>query len=328
MEVTPSSGRKSIGSLEVDGSALETEEAHGVHNREGRCCLFRAKELESVSEHHHYSESEMKRMRTMESIDYLPQNSYVYRQWLRNEGKPSGAFTWGMYALVGFSIGVLGFVVKNLIFILTEFRMHHIKHAIENNGIFEGWLISIAISISFVLVASVAITFGAPEAAGSGLPEVIAYLNGVRVRYIFNFRICILKFISVIFAVSSGLPVGPEGPMVHLGAALGKGISQGRLTKQFDQYQTAQQRRNFLSAGAAAGIGKFIVNSKLPYVAGLTGKTVLINTTFINYTSCRLWKPCWRHTVRYGRSCILLEYAIDMANLLLCNGSDVYYQYV
>ena len=32
--------------------------------------------------------------------------------------------------------------------------MHHIKHAIENNGIFEGWLISIAISISFVLVAS------------------------------------------------------------------------------------------------------------------------------------------------------------------------------
>ena len=120
MEVTPSSGRKSIGSLEVDGSTLETEEAHGVHNREGRCCLFRAKELESVSEHHHYSESEMKRMRTMESIDYLPQNSYVYRQWLRNEGKPSGAFTWGMYALVGFSIGILGFVVKNLIFILTQ----------------------------------------------------------------------------------------------------------------------------------------------------------------------------------------------------------------
>ena len=112
-----------------------------------------------------------------------------------------------------------------------------------------------------------------------------------------------------------------KGPMVHLGAALGKGISQGRLTKQLDQYQTAQQRRNFLSAGAAAGIGKFIVNSKLPYVAGLTGKTVLINNTFINYTSCRLWKPCWRYIVRHGRSCILLEYAIDMANLLLCNGS-------
>ena len=270
MEETNAIGRSKISSLEVDAGDMQSAEAHRVHDQGGKCCLFRAKELESVSEHHHYSESEIKHMRTMESIDYLPQNSYVYRQWLRNEGKPSGAFTWGMYALVGFSIGVLGFVVKNLIFILTEFRMHHIEHAIERNGIFEGWLISIAISIPFVIIASAVITFGAPEGAGSGLPEVIAYLNGVRVRYIFNFRICVLKFVSVIFAVSSGLPVGPEGPMVHLGAALGKGISQGRLTKQFDQYQTAQQRRNFLSAGAAAGIGKFIADSTLLYFAGST----------------------------------------------------------
>ena len=156
---------------------------------------------------------------------------------------------------------------------------------------------------------------------------MIAYLNGVRVRYIFNFRICILKFISVIFAVSSGLPVGPEGPMVHLGAALGKNLARAAY-KTVRSIPNCATTSEFLSAGAAAGIGKFIVNSKLPYVAGLTGKTVLINTTFINYASCRLWKPCWRHTVRYGRSCILLEYAIDMANLLLCNGSDVYYQYV
>jgi hypothetical protein len=70
--------------------------------------------------------------------------------------------------------------------------------------------------------------------------------------------------------------------MVHLGAALGKGISQGRLTNQFGQYQTAQQRRNFLSAGAAAGIGKFIVNSTILYVAGLTVKIELINTTSLN----------------------------------------------
>ena len=106
----------------------------------------------------------------------------------------------------------------------------------------------------FALISSAVIVFGAPEAVGSGLPAVIAYLNGSRIRYIFNFRIALAKFVSVIFSVSSGLPVGPEGPMVHLGAALGKGISQGRLTKKFDQYQTAQQRRNFLSAGAAAGI--------------------------------------------------------------------------
>ena len=224
------------------------------YNPKNKCCCFNAREIESAHDNHHYDEHELKEMQKIQSIDYLPQNSYVYRQWLRNEGKPSAAFTWGMYGLVGFSVGILGFFVKNIVYILTEFRMELIKENIHHHDLFLAWVYALLLSVCFALISSAVIVFGAPEAAGSGLPAVIAYLNGSRIRYIFNFRIALAKFVSVIFSVSSGLPVGPEGPMVHLGAALGKGISQGRLTKKFDQYQTAQQRRNFLSAGASAGI--------------------------------------------------------------------------
>lgn len=56
-----------------------------------------------------------------------------------------------------------------------------------------------------------------PSAGGSGIPELIGFLNGTIIRHIFNIRTMVVKFFSCIFAVGSGMPVGPEGPMIHLG---------------------------------------------------------------------------------------------------------------
>ena len=47
---------------------------------------------------------------------------------------------------------------------------------------------------------------------------------------VFNAATLVVKFFSTIFAVASGLPVGPEGPMIHLGAMIGAGLSQGDST--------------------------------------------------------------------------------------------------
>ncbi len=56
-----------------------------------------------------------------------------------------------------------------------------------------------------------------PSAGGSGIPELIGFLNGTVVRHIFNFKTMIVKFFSCVCAVGAGLPIGPEGPMIHLG---------------------------------------------------------------------------------------------------------------
>ena len=47
---------------------------------------------------------------------------------------------------------------------------------------------------------------------------------------VFNVWTLAVKFLSCGLAVSSGLPVGPEGPLIHIGAALGSAISQGHST--------------------------------------------------------------------------------------------------
>ena len=43
-----------------------------------------------------------------------------------------------------------------------------------------------------------------------------------------SIRTLIAKFFSSVTAVGSGLPVGPEGPMIHMGALVGAGVSQAR----------------------------------------------------------------------------------------------------
>lgn len=49
------------------------------------------------------------------------------------------------------------------------------------------------------------------------MPELIGFLNGSRIRKVFSFKTMVIKFFSCVCAVGSGLPIGPEGPMIHLG---------------------------------------------------------------------------------------------------------------
>ena len=56
-----------------------------------------------------------------------------------------------------------------------------------------------------------------PCAGGSGIPEITGFLNGTNVRHIFNIKTMVVKFLSCVSCVGCGLPVGPEGPMIHLG---------------------------------------------------------------------------------------------------------------
>lgn len=54
-------------------------------------------------------------------------------------------------------------------------------------------------------------------ACGSGVPEILAYLNGVVVHGTLNLKYFVVKFISLVFAVSSGLPAAIQGPVIAMG---------------------------------------------------------------------------------------------------------------
>jgi hypothetical protein len=130
----------------------------------------------------------------------------------------------------------------------------------------------------------------APNAAASGIPEVKAYLNGVRTPKFSYFTLLLVKIFGTVLSVSSGLMVGPEGPLVHLGAIIGSLITRtrflelhtaklgsrypilnnllgwqdprfsqdqpslwSRLMQALSNFRSDEARRDFISIGAASG---------------------------------------------------------------------------
>lgn len=52
------------------------------------------------------------------------------------------------------------------------------------------------------------------------------FLNGLDIPRLVRFKTLVCKTVGIVFAVSAGLPVGKEGPMVHAGAIVAAEVSQ------------------------------------------------------------------------------------------------------
>ncbi|CAM2106606.1 unnamed protein product [Caretta caretta] len=104
------------------------------------------------------------------------------------------------------------------------------------------------------------VTFFCPAGALYGLPEVIGLLNGASIQHIFNIKTFFGTFVSCVLAVASGLFCGLDGPMIHLGAIIGCGLTQfksdtlGIQLPFFTRFWNSADKRNFITAGAGAGI--------------------------------------------------------------------------
>lgn len=95
------------------------------------------------------------------------------------------------------------------------------------------------------ILVGLLIYYGAREAKGHGVPEVMEAiaLKGGRIRP----RVAIVKTIASGLSIGSGGSVGREGPIVQIGSTLGSTIGQ-RMHLSDDRV------RNLVACGAAAGI--------------------------------------------------------------------------
>lgn len=96
--------------------------------------------------------------------------------------------------------------------------------------------------------------------SGSGIPLVKCYLNGIKVPKVVRLRTLSVKAVGVITSVVGGLAGGKEGPMVHCGAVIAAGISQGKSSsfnkdfKMLRYFRDDHEKRDFVVCGAAAGV--------------------------------------------------------------------------
>jgi len=71
------------------------------------------------------------------------------------------------------------------------------------------------------MIACVMTIYFGPGANGSGVAEVMGLLNGINYPQVIGFRTLITKIIGTTLAVSGGLCIGKEGPLLHIGSIIG-----------------------------------------------------------------------------------------------------------
>ena len=134
-------------------------------------------------------------------------------------------------------------------------QVNTIRRLLRHKWVGVAWLFNALFSVALVAASAHVVLRWAPAAAGSGVPEVMAQLNGCRLPRVFEWRTAAVKFASAVLCVGSGLPVGPEGPMIFLGATLGGLLSQGtgflrrwpllRRIWPFERFRNSLDKRNF-----------------------------------------------------------------------------------
>lgn len=230
-----------------------TDDAYGF--------LAKGRDYQPADVSHVYTKEERSTLGTYESQDYLPSYSLVYKAWLRQQKeKRLNLARWIMMGSIGFTVGFIGFLMHQFIEVLSNVRWRNAQEFVQNEGFLAAWLWSLFFSAVCALISSAIVVFLRSSAGGSGIPEVTGFLNGTLVRHVFNIKTMFVKFISCTLAVGGGMPVGPEGPMIHLGALVGAGLSQLRSETLkidlplFNRFRNTEDRRNFISAGVAAGV--------------------------------------------------------------------------
>uniref|UniRef100_A0A8C1FFG2 Chloride channel protein n=2 Tax=Cyprinus carpio TaxID=7962 RepID=A0A8C1FFG2_CYPCA len=171
---------------------------------------------------------------------------------------------WVICGLIGFLTGLIACMIDIAVEKLAGYKYLAVKQNIEKYTELGGLSISLilwaVLNSAFVMLGSLAVAFLEPIAAGSGIPQIKCFLNGVKIPRVVRLKTLVIKVFGVICSVAGGLAVGKEGPMIHSGAVVAAGVSQGRSTslkkdfKIFEYFRRDTEKRDFVSAGAAAGV--------------------------------------------------------------------------
>ncbi|BAZ41553.1 Cl- channel voltage-gated family protein [Calothrix sp. NIES-4101] len=209
----------------------------------------------------------------------MPSPVLAYR--FRNLWQPRRGLAIAEASVIGLVAALSAVLLKFGSGALGTWRVH-------SSHLFPAWIVLPLVGMVFGFLAGLLVERLAPEASGSGIPQVKATLANVPMNL--SWRVACIKLLSAIIAIGSGLTLGRQGPTVQVGAGLAAGMSRWVPT-------SPDHRRQMIAAGAGAGLAAafnapiagvlFIVEELLQDLSGLTLGTAII-ASFIGGVVSRL----------------------------------------
>ncbi|KNE66402.1 hypothetical protein AMAG_11543 [Allomyces macrogynus ATCC 38327] len=174
--------------------------------------------------------------------------------------------------VLGFLTSGMYYLMHHYTVLINDWRVNKAKELYKTSFVaFWGWLVGIGLAAGLITAV---LSIYEPSAAGSGMPEVISYLNGLeRPRYI-SFKTLVFKLIGMTLITSSGIYSGYDGPLIHTCAILGiviirnlkkipfftkayYGLPRSKWSKEtlsLLRIKRSQELQVFATLGAACGV--------------------------------------------------------------------------
>uniref|UniRef100_A0A158P9K4 Chloride channel protein n=1 Tax=Angiostrongylus cantonensis TaxID=6313 RepID=A0A158P9K4_ANGCA len=184
---------------------------------------------------------------------------YFLRRFLSFSGQTRNVLhflveDWCLSALLGIITAVLSVGMDVAIEILQHAHvvLHDVCLETSSYLAFFSWTSYIVI---LTTLSAVFCQIFSKQAVGSGIPEVKVIMHGFKLENYLTCRTLIAKMVGLTLAMGGGLPIGKEGPFVHIGAIVATLLSKITASCQYSAFFSNEGREiEMLSSGCAVGI--------------------------------------------------------------------------
>lgn len=172
--------------------------------------------------------------------------TYVWKHTFAKVGED-----WAFLALLGFVMAIISFGIDfGIDKCVTSRRLLYEYVGPNPAAKFFVWILLPVLLVQF---ATGFVHILAPQAIGSGIPEIKTILRGVVLKEYLTGRTLIAKIVGLTATLGSGMPLGKEGPFVHIASIVATLMSS--LVTQFQGiYSNESKKFEMLSAAAAVGV--------------------------------------------------------------------------
>lgn len=194
-----------------------------------------------------------------ESIGFDLRESDQHHDYLSREALPRTKsfmlLRMVLLILAGLFTGAQAVLADVVLHFLYKLRFKINDAVVESSeSAFAQGVVFVLVSVVFSCLAGYFVCYVQVLAAGSGIPEIKCYLNGINRPGVLEPVTLVAKMAGITFSCASGLHAGKEGPNIHCGAIVGALACRLGMEKWMRPINLEVEMRNFVGAGASAGV--------------------------------------------------------------------------
>ncbi|XP_075258339.1 chloride channel protein ClC-Kb-like [Convolutriloba macropyga] len=158
---------------------------------------------------------------------------------------------WLFLLLLGIIMACLSYIMD---YAILKFQEAHIIVYYEVKGsVGAQYAVWVLYPLIFITFATGFVHLVEPNAVGSGIPEMKTIIRGVTLHEYLSFRTLISKTIGLTISLGSGMPIGKEGPFVHVASMVATQLSTV-VTSFQGFYRNPTRNTEMLAAACAVGV--------------------------------------------------------------------------